>query len=208
MVEEADRRVADRVHAECVATLKKDRDIMPVRRIAILTLAAAGMLACNNESFNVGPQFGSRTLAPQTSGQNQAQATTELPFRGSLTTIETNVIAPPNLLADGTGQGTGTHLGRYTATFTAVVDLATGTSTGTITFTAANGDQLSATFLGVGEEIEPGVASLTEVATITGGTGRFAAATGTFTIRRIISFDSAGGASASGSFAGHITLNG
>jgi hypothetical protein len=178
---------------------------MPVRRIAILTVAAAGMLACSNESLNVGPQFGSSELVPS---QNQVLSGTELPFRGSLTTIETNVIAPPNLLVDGTGQGSGTHLGRYTATYTAVVDLATSTSTGTITFTAANGDLLSATFLGVGEEIEPGVASLTEVATITGGTGRFAAATGTFTIRRIISFDAAGGATASGSFAGDITLTG
>jgi hypothetical protein len=175
--------------------------IMSVRRIVILTLAAAGMLACSNESLDVGPQ-----LRSSASVQNQVHSSTELPFHGSLTTIESNVIAPPNLLADGTGQGTGTHLGRYTATFTAVVDLATGTSTGTFTFTAANGDQLFATFIGVGENVAPGVASLTEVATITGGTGRFAAATGTYTIRRIITFDEAGGATATGSFDGRITL--
>jgi hypothetical protein len=180
---------------------------MSVGKIAILALAAAGVLACSNESLTAGPEFESSAFAPRTSSQNRARSSTELPFRGSLTTTESIVIAPPNLLADGTSHGTGTHLGRYTATFTAVVDLATSTSTGTFTFTAANGDQLSATFVGsVVEEIAPNVTRVAEVATITGGTGRFAGASGAFTIVRTITFDEAGGATAVGSFDGHITL--
>jgi hypothetical protein len=80
---------------------------------------------------------------------------------------------------------------------------------GTYNFTEANGDQLFTTFIGVeGVLIEPGVARITEVATIVGGIGRFAAATGTFTIVRIDIINQAtGAASGSGSFEGHINLN-
>jgi len=114
------------------------------------------------------------------------------------------VIAPPSLFATGTAEGTATHLGRFTATETAIVDLVTSTSTGTFNLTAANGDQLFATFVGLGEPIEPGISRLTEVATTTGGTGRFTAATGTFTMRRIVV--QASGAW-TGSLDGEINLN-
>ena len=91
----------------------------------------------------------------------------------------------------------------------AVADLATPTATGTFTFTAANGDQLLVTFVGnAANTIEPGVVSFTETLTIVGGTGRFAGAIGTFTMRRIAHIDFATGTSTStGSFEGHITLN-
>jgi hypothetical protein len=134
----------------------------------------------------------------------QTQSGTELPFNGSLTATEIDVVEPPTLFADGTAAGTANHLGLYTATFTAVVDLGTGTATGTYTFTATNGDQVFATFSGQGVPLGSGRASITETATIESGTGRFTAATGTFTIRRIL--DQATGQS-SGSFAGHISLN-
>ena len=136
--------------------------------------------------------------------QTQARSGTELPFNGSLTATEIDVVQPPTLFADGTAAGTANQFGRYTATFTAVVDLGTGTATGTYTFTAANGDQVFATFSGQGVPLGAGRASITETATIESGTGRFTAATGTFTIRRIL--EEATGQS-SGSFAGHISLN-
>jgi hypothetical protein len=83
--------------------------------------------------------------ASEPSVQAQGQRASELPFKGSLTAREVGVVAPPNILVDGTAEGSATHLGRYTATFTAVVTLATGTATGSYTFTAANGDMLVAT---------------------------------------------------------------
>jgi hypothetical protein len=146
----------------------------------------------------------SPTSATSATAQTAATGGTNLPFNGSLTMTEVGVIAPPNLVSEGTAQGTGTHLGRYTASFNVTVDLATGTATGTYTFTAANGDQLFTTFDGIGVPIQPGVASITETTTVVSGTGRFAAATGTFTIRRIL--DQATGKS-EGSFEGTISLN-
>ena len=138
------------------------------------------------------------------SGFNQTQARTDkqLPFRGSLEALETDVVAPPNLLVNGTATGTGAHLGQFTAAFTATVLLARGSSTGQISFTAANGDRLDASFVGQGTPTgATNVASIVETATINGGTGRFADATGAFTIRRIV--DQATGVS-SGSFEGTI----
>jgi adhesin HecA-like repeat protein len=55
--------------------------------------------------------------------------------------------------------------------------------------------------------IEPGIVEFTEVLTIVGGTGRFVAATGTFTLRRTGRLDvAAGTSSSSGSFEGSISL--
>jgi hypothetical protein len=64
------------------------------------------------------------------------------------------------------------------------VNVITRTSTGAATFTAANGDTLTASVVGQATLTStPGVISVVEVYTITGGTGRFAATTGTFTLR-------------------------
>ena len=103
---------------------------------------------------------------------------------------------------NGTATGTATHLGRFTATFAATVTLETGAAIGSIRFIAASGDRLDATFVGQGTPTtEPGVVSIQEDATITGGTGRFAGATGTFIIQRVLT--QATGVS-SGSFDGSI----
>jgi hypothetical protein len=101
----------------------------------------------------------------------------QLPFHGSLQAIETDVVVPPNLLVNGRETGTATHLGRFTATFTATVTLATASATGSIRLVAANGDSLDATFSGhATATTEPNVVAIEEVATISGGTGRFAGA--------------------------------
>jgi hypothetical protein len=138
------------------------------------------------------------------SAQTEARGGDLLPFRGSLQAVEMDVVAPPHLFVNGTGTGTGTHLGQYTATFTATVTLATASAIGSIAFIAANGDRLDATFIGQATPTtEPAVVSIEEVATVTGGTGRFASTTGTFTINRVL--HQATGVS-SGSFDGLINL--
>ena len=117
------------------------------------------------------------------------------------------VLAPPHLLAHGTGEGNATHLGRFTATFDAVADLATPTATGTYRFTAANGDQLVATFAGTAVDVQPGVFQFTEVFTIVSGTGRFSGASGGFTMRRLGVADfAANTVTSTGSIEGEIRL--
>ena len=97
-----------------------------------------------------------------------------------------------------------TQLGRFTGTVAAEVN-PDASSTGTFNFTAANGDQLSGTFVGQGVSIPPNQARITEVATIENGTGRFAGATGTFTMVSLHTIDfAAGTATGTGTFEGQI----
>jgi hypothetical protein len=86
------------------------------------------------------------------------------------------------------GSGVATYLGKYTEDVTMVINIPTLSSMGAATFTAANGDTLLAT-------------SIVEVYTVTGGTGRFADATGGFTLHSTV--DQTTGIS-SGTFSGAI----
>ena len=113
----------------------------------------------------------------------------EVPFKGRLEGFFTvTPLVPPfaRVLIEGTGNAT--HLGRFTVENRHVVPFVTSGS-GSYEFTAANGDTLTAEFTGQATLAAPGVLSILETATITGGTGRFAGATGTFTARRV--FDTA-----------------
>ena len=84
---------------------------------------------------------------------------------------------------------------------TAQINVLTMSSTGAATFTAANGDTLSASVVGQATRIGPTTLSIVEVYTITGGTRRFADATGSFTLESTV--DQTTGAS-SGTFRGAI----
>ena len=106
-------------------------------------------------------------------------------FKGSLGgTVTVTPVNPPiaSVLIEATGNAT--KLGRFTLEVPHVVNQAVRVGAGSYIFTAANGDTLTASFTGVGTLIAPGVLSTTETATITGGTGRFADATGSFTAHR------------------------
>ena len=74
-------------------------------------------------------------------------------------------------------------------------------STGAATFTAANGDTLTATVAGQATRTSPTTLSVVEVYTVTGGTGRFADATGSFTLHSTV--DQPTGVS-SGAYSGAI----
>ena len=78
-----------------------------------------------------------------------------------------------------TGSGQATHLGRYTeagtVSFSPTADPDVLHVEGTVTYTAANGDELDATISG---ELDQGTGALTATVTYVGGTGRFAAASG------------------------------
>ena len=127
----------------------------------------------------------------------------DVPFKGSLTASEVDIVTFPTLLADGAAEGTATHLGRYTAKFNATVNVLDGTATGSYTFTAANGDRLFSTFTGLGVPAGGTMASITETLEISGGTGRFAGASGALVVRRAL--DQATGKS-SGEIEGSISM--
>ena len=114
-------------------------------------------------------------------------AATGVPFKGTIEAVETNDVQFPTLYVDGTGSGNATHLGRYTVSYQAVVNIPTLTGNDALQFVAANGDSIYAE--GLGQAVPsgtPDVVSILENYSITGGTGRFAGATGSFTVKRLL----------------------
>jgi len=77
-------------------------------------------------------------------------------------------------------RGNGTHVGRFTKVTSDTFNLATGEITGTFTMTAANGDLLTGQYAGYAIPTSPSTFSWNLNTNITGGTGRFANATGNF----------------------------
>lgn len=130
-------------------------------------------------------------------------STGALPFHGSLQATETETGAFPILSVHLIGTGTATHVGQFTESSEFQLDLRTATGAGSFILISANGDRLTGSITGRAV-VANGVASITETATITGGTGRFAQASGQFTVVR--SLDQATGVS-SGSFDGTIDLH-
>src|SRR4051794_39494007 len=124
-----------------------------------------------------------------------AAAGDQVPFKGGFDAVLTRTpLTPPFVLDELEGTGHATHLGQFDLLITATVNLTTRTAIGTYEFVAANGDTLTATFTGASQPTAtPGVILITETATITGGTGRFANASGSFVSERL--FEPATGAS-------------
>ena len=110
----------------------------------------------------------------------------ETPFKGTVSAVETGQTVFPIRTITREGTGTATYLGRYTEHVTAQINVLTMAATGAATFTAANGDTLSASVVGQATRIGPTTLSIVEVYTITGGTGRFADATGSFTLHSTV----------------------
>ena len=135
-----------------------------------------------------------------------AAAAEQVPFGGKLEGDVTLTPAPPLLLEDIEAMGIATQLGHFMLDVRLVVDPATRTAVGVYEFTAANGDTLYAEFTGLATPTEiPGVLYIEETAVITGGTGRFAGATGSFIAKRLS--DPIAGMTV-GSFDGTITTPG
>ncbi len=117
-----------------------------------------------------------------------AAAQTLVPFKG---TFQGNdIVTPPDITQSITGVGT--LVGRFSST----TELITGPSggKGSAQWIAANGDSIDTTVVGSAEHVdmapcqvlgaEPGdtYAKITQIHTITGGTGRFAGVQGSFTL--------------------------
>jgi len=110
----------------------------------------------------------------------------QVPFHGSVEGDVTRGVPYfpyVDVLVEGGGEAT--QLGKFTFAFPHTVNIPTRTAAGTYYLVAANGDKLTASGTGLATPI-PGTAILyiEETLTITGGTGRFAGATGSFTVER------------------------
>jgi hypothetical protein len=107
---------------------------------------------------------------------------TDRPVKGTSTSTSTVNVATGIGISDGSGQVS--HLGAFTfhndfSGFTLTGNTFTWTQTATIV--AANGDEIFATAVGTGTLLPNNTSEATLVSTFTGGTGRFADASGTLT---------------------------
>ena len=134
-----------------------------------------------------------------------ASSSRPLSLKGSIEALETYQINGPTMFVTASGSGQVTHLGRYTVTYEVEVDLPTGTGTNlSAHYVAANGDSLFAEGSGQATPTDdPTVFVVVENYTITGGTGRFDGATGSFTETRQVNIETG---VTSGTITGTIVL--
>lgn len=108
-------------------------------------------------------------------GAIQANETFELDF------------ATMTMAVDAQGSGNASHLGRLTYEYQATVNLLNGQGLGTAEVVAANGDRIFAELQGQGTPIDPpDLHRIVETYNITGGTGRFANASGSLALDRMV----------------------
>ena len=109
-----------------------------------------------------------------------AMAGDRVPYKGKEVGIVTKgTFQFPFAHESTAAEGEATHIGHYTMVGDFVVDVRLGTATGLFTLTAANGDKLFLDMQGSGVPTDP--TKTVAKFTVTGGTGRFEGATGSFT---------------------------
>src|SRR5262249_1696775 len=124
--------------------------------------------------------FGGLVLAGPALAQHQ------VPFKGRLAGVDTGTpLVLPIISLQGKTTGYATILGKCTFGEQLTVSSATGQGSGTFLFTAADGSTVYGTGTGQATFTPPNVLNIAESLTITGGTGRFAGATGSFTVSRV-----------------------
>jgi len=129
-------------------------------------------------------------------------------IQGTIQELEHDEVLIPTIYLHGNGSGSATGLGDFTVHFEGIVyNNAAGVGVGTAgaNITLATGDVIFATFTGVGTPTSTaGVNKIVETYTITGGTGQYADATGSFTVDRQITLPTG---ESSGTIEGRIKLH-
>ena len=113
----------------------------------------------------------------------RVKADAAVPFTGSWSgvTVSADPANAPVISIVAEGGGTLTHLGRYTMVSPHTSDIVTGFTAGDQIFTAANGDTLTAYCEGTPVfDFSTGIVVGTLACEITGGTGRFEDAAGSY----------------------------
>jgi len=142
-------------------------------------LVSAVLVSCQKES-----SFKQDVSTELRTTSSNAKAGKAVPFKGEYTTTVQVLSGPPQLRQRISGIGHATHLGEssFVANNTVYITppppfLAAGTTT----FVADNGDEFYTSFTGTSTPGPNGTSTVVVNHTITGGTGRFSDATGTFT---------------------------
>ena len=142
-----------------------------------------------------------------------AAAQTQVPFKGAFQGSDT--VSPPTVTQTITG--TGALVGLFSSTTHVTLTASGGTGTGE--WIAANGDTIDTTVVASSEHVdmapcqvlgvEPGdtYIKITQIHTVTGGTGRFAGVQGSFTLTQYddVRLSSDGTHHSCGSYSGTVT---
>jgi hypothetical protein len=180
--------------------------MIAIRRVAVPILACPLVLLAGACSDPASPSLAERDVALLDGASDVRQVT--VPFKSHFFTNETGLGpdpvcgAPPRFLNTQDGMGRATHLGRFSVRITFCVDATDLLDDGQLTegeslpydggvgvFTAANGDELHITVAGavLPSDHPEFDFEFNDPYTITGGTGRFAGATGSGTTNSLVS---------------------
>ena len=133
-----------------------------------------------------------------------AAAQQQVPFKGTFQGKD--AVHPPTITTSGTGLGT--HMGEFSLT----QETNLSTLNGSAHWVAANGDSIETAFISSPDFSTEalGYITVTETHRITGGTGRFARAQGSFILERthLVALSADGTHVTFGSFHGSITAPG
>ena len=188
---------------------------MNPRLASLLVFSAALAAGCSQPGSPTSPTFiassaqvaGTPGAATFPADASSAGSTTAVPFKGRLEGTYAGSGEPPLVSVHVEAQGNATDLGRFTLDSRHVVNFVDFTGAGTAEFTAADGDKLTTNLTGVATPQDtPGVFFIVETLTVTGGTGRFAGATGQFVVERLSFPSGPANGTTSGSFEGTLSL--
>ncbi len=129
----------------------------------------------------------------------------DVPFKGRIEGTYEGTGIPPVITVRLEASGQASHLGRFTLESVHDVNFDTFEGAGTGRLIAANGDWLTADLTGKATLQPPGF-FIVENWEITGGTGRFAGASGTFTLERVTVPITQDRGTTSGEFRGTLSI--
>ncbi|HEU4607343.1 MAG TPA: hypothetical protein VFS31_04485 [Chitinophagaceae bacterium] len=142
-----------------------------------LVIASCYLLSCQKETLE------DKAMDNQQIVASIAKVQKALPFKGTYTTSSEILQPAPFLHTRITGIGEASHLGNGSFVALSALDLSTAPPFqlgGTATFTAANGDEFYTIFTGTATPSGQGALNISMSHTITGGTGKFKKAEGSF----------------------------
>lgn len=174
-----------------------------------LLLAAIVIIpgACKKEKELADPES-ANSVSEASSKNESSEKKRHVNFKAYFETNSVVLAPPPILKLKSTGTGIASHMGKATLEAYPTVNLTTAPPfavSGTLTITAANGDELHASFTGTRSAPDAtGAFIINATYTITGGTGRFENASGSF---EGVSTGIVGSPAGTARYHGHIYFN-